>query len=135
MVWSHAVLEHIRAAEFADYSGELARITTAAGRGSHRVNLQDHLVGALNNLRFSAKTCESTWFTQSGFYTNRLHYSRIINAFRSAGFEVDTPKVDRWESSPTPRHLMDPAFRDTPDDELLVSGFDMVVRKLRASNH
>ncbi|MFO1409012.1 MAG: class I SAM-dependent methyltransferase [Steroidobacteraceae bacterium] len=126
MIWSHAVLEHIRAAEFAAYARELARVTRPGSHGSHRVDLQDHLGGALNNLRFSPRTWESGWFTNSGFYTNRLQFSRVVSAFRDAGFRVETPKVDRWSALPTPRTAMDPEFQRTPDDELRISGFDMI---------
>lgn len=129
MIWSHAVLEHIRAAEFPDYAAEIARVTRLGGRGSHRVDLQDHLGGALNNLRFSPRMWESRWFYSSGFYTNRLQYSQIVSAFRSAGLEVETPNVDRWTILPTPRAAINPVFRNVPDEELRISGFDMVTRK------
>jgi SAM-dependent methyltransferase len=135
MIWSHAVLEHIRAVEFPEYAYELARVTRPGGRGSHRVDLQDHLGGALNNLRFGQRTWESGWFANSGFYTNRLQYSQVVGAFRSAGFEVETPKVDRWDALPTPLGAIDPAFRTVPDEELRISGFDMVTRKPPGAEH
>ena len=52
LVWSHAVLEHIRRAEFPEVMRELHRNMKPTGIGSHRVDPQDHLAGALNNLRF-----------------------------------------------------------------------------------
>ena len=49
-VWSQAVLEHIRRDDFLPIFRELRRIQRTGGIGSHRVDLQDHLDGALNNL-------------------------------------------------------------------------------------
>lgn len=51
-VWSRAVLEHIRRAKFAETMRELRRILKPGGVCSHGIDLQDHLAGALNNLRF-----------------------------------------------------------------------------------
>jgi hypothetical protein len=93
------------------------------------VDLQDHLAAALNNLRFSESVWESHLFSSSGFYTNRIRYSEMIQSFKDAGFESETVQLDRWDELPTPRRRMDTAFRDMPDDELLVRGFDVVLRK------
>ena len=54
----------------------------------HRVDLNDHLGGRLNNLRFTDAIWESVLFRESGFYANR----RLT------------------------------------DEDLLVSGFDLVLR-------
>ena len=60
-VWSHAVLEHVRKAEFVDLLRELRRVIRPDGVCSHRIDLMDHLGGALNNLRFSEESWESAW--------------------------------------------------------------------------
>ena len=127
-IWSQAVLEHVRAHEFGDTMRELRRIQSDRGIGSHRIDLRDHLGGALNNLRFSAGLWESRFMAGSGFYTNRIGYSDLLDAFRQAGFRVDVTHVDRWDSLPTPRARMAAPFRDRPDDDLLVSGFNVVLR-------
>ncbi len=126
-VWSQAVLEHVRCHEFADMMTELRRIMAPGGVASHRIDLRDHLGGALNNLRFSDRVWEGAFFANSGFYTNRLSYSQMVQTFRQAGYAVDVRRVDRWQTLPTPRAKMAPQFRDRPDDDLLVSGFNVVL--------
>jgi SAM-dependent methyltransferase len=126
--FSQAVLEHIRRRDFADLVTELRRILRPGGVSSHRIDLRDHLGGALNNLRFPAGLWEADWFARSGFYTNRLRMSEMLATFRDAGFAVDVVAVDRWPALPTPRRHLAAAFRELSDDELLVSGFDVVLR-------
>lgn len=127
-IWSHATLEHIRKAEFADMMGELRRVVRAAGICSHRVDLTDHLGGALNNLRFSDKLWESDFFAGSGFYTNRIRYSEMLRLFEEAGFDVQVCGIDRWPSLPNARRNLAPAFKDLPEEDLRVSGFDVILR-------
>lgn len=129
-VWSQAVLEHVKAADFLPTMKELRRIMKKDAVGSHRVDLRDHLSNALNNLRFKEKTWESDFMSSSGFYTNRIRYSEMLSLFKEAGFSVEVLKVDRWESMPTPRGAMAPPFRSLPVEELLISGFDVVLRPL-----
>jgi hypothetical protein len=126
--WSQAVLEHIRRDEFREFMGELRRVLSADGACSHRVDLKDHLGGALDNLRFPADLWEADWMARSGFYTNRFRYSEMLDVFQSVGFDIDIVRVDRWKALPTPRSRMALAFRELDDDELLVSAFDVVLR-------
>ena len=95
---------------------------------SHKVDLRDHLGGALNNLRFPESLWESNLWANSGFYTNRLRCSEIIQSFQSAGFHVEEVETSRWETLPTPRRKLAPEFRRHPDRELCISGLSMVVR-------
>ena len=127
-IWSNAVLEHLRAAEFLDTFRELRRILRPHGVCSHTVDLKDHLGGALNNLRFSKRFWESDLIAQSGFYTNRIRYSAMLDLFREAGFEVAEADVKRWESPPTSRRRLAKEFRGLADEDLCVSGFDVVLR-------
>tara|TARA_R110002167_G_scaffold45545_2_gene136834 strand:+ start:1493 stop:2341 length:849 start_codon:yes stop_codon:yes gene_type:complete len=129
-IWSQAVLEHVRADEFAETARELRRVQSAHGVSSHRIDLRDHLGGALNNMRFSPKLWESAFMVRSGFYTNRLGYTAIVEAFRAAGFDVTVTQVDRWTRLPTPRSRMAACFRDRPEEDLLVSGFNVVLRPI-----
>jgi SAM-dependent methyltransferase len=124
-VWSQAVLEHIRKAEFLPYMRELRRVMKPDGRASHRVDLRDHLGAALNNLRFSETLWEKDWFARSGFYTNRIRYSQMCELFREAGFRFEVLSVDRWHALPTPRSSLAEPYRAMDDDELRVSGFDV----------
>ena len=128
-IWSQAVLEHVRLEEFDETMNELWRILRPNGVASHRVDLKDHLGGALNNLRFSTRTWESDWMAKSGFYTNRIRYSDMIDRFEAAGFDVGVLQVDKWDHLPIQRESMSNVFLEHSDDELCISGFDVILRK------
>lgn len=127
-VWSHATLEHIRRAQVPELARQIRRVLRADGIGSHQVDLQDHLGGALNNLRFPRHLWESELMARSGFYTNRIGYSEMLEIFRSAGLEVEITDVDRWGSLPTPRRRMAGEFRGRSEEDLLVRGFHILTR-------
>ncbi|MFN4062751.1 MAG: hypothetical protein ACK4JA_01055 [Parazoarcus communis] len=128
-VFSQAVLEHVRLSDFLDTQRELFRLVNSFGVCSHRVDLRDHLGGALNNLRFSRETWESDFFARSGFYTNRIQMDRMLHIFREAGFGLSVTEVRRWERLPTLRSNMAQPFCDMDESELNVSGFDVVLRR------
>jgi hypothetical protein len=109
-------------------AAEMRRCLKPEGRCSHRVDLQDHLGGALNNLRFSEHVWESEFMAKSGFYTNRIRYHEFLELFRQAGFKVDLRRTLRWDCLPTPRNKLNEAFRSIPEDDLLVCGFDVVLQ-------
>ena len=126
-VWSQAVLEHVRRAEFLPTMRELRRVLAGGGVSSHRIDLADHLGGALNNLRFRRTLWESSTWSSSGFYTNRIRYREMLDLFHEAGFASDVVHVDRWDQLPTPRRKLDQEFRNQPDRDLVVSGFDVIL--------
>ena len=128
-IWSQAVLEHVRLEEFDETMVELHRILRPSGVASHRVDLKDHLGGALNNLRLSTGLWESEWLAKSGFYTNRIRYSDMIDRFGHADFDVDVLNLDQWQHLPTPRKKISEDFLQLSDNELCISGFDVVLRK------
>jgi SAM-dependent methyltransferase len=128
LIFSQAVLEHVRRGEFLETMLECRRILKPTGVSSHRVDLRDHLGGALNNLRFSEKLWESEFFASSGFYTNRIQYSQMLALCLKAGFKVDTVHPRHWETLPTPRNKFSKMFQSLPDEELCVSGFDVLLR-------
>jgi len=128
-VWSQAVLEHIRVHEFDETLAELYRILRPEGIVSHKVDLRDHLGGALNNRRISTETWEAEWMAQSGFYTNRISFRDMLRRFAETGFSVEILNVDKWEHLPTPKDKMAVEFSTIPDEELLVSGFDVMLRR------
>lgn len=127
-IWSHAVLQHVRRDEFLPTLKELRRIQRPDGVGSHRVSISDILGGKLNDLRFSDRIWESPLMAKSGFYTNRIRYSKLMELFREAGFTPEIRKIARWKTLPTPRKKMAPQFASLPEEELSVSGFDLFLR-------
>ncbi|MBS0425524.1 MAG: class I SAM-dependent methyltransferase [Proteobacteria bacterium] len=131
-VFSQAVLEHVRKHEFLQTQKEAFRVMKQNGVASHRIDLRDHLGGALNNLRFSEYVWESDFFVKSGFYTNRIQLADMLCQFEIAGFKIESTEIQRWPILPTPREKMDKVFAALPDSALNVSGFDVLLRRERA---
>ena len=126
--FSNAVLEHVPKNHFDMLASELCRVMKPGGVSVHRVDLKDHLGGGLNNLRFSEETWEGRLFRNSGFYTNRIRFGEMLGIFKRAGFDCSLPRIVRWERLPTPKRKMASQFRGLSNDDLLVSGFDIVLR-------
>ena len=126
-IWSQSVLQHIRKAQFADTMRELRRVIRPDGACSHSIDLRDCLGGALNNLRFSDNLWERDFIARSGFYTNRIRFAEMLSLFREAGFEPEVLTVHRWDSLPTARHKLSAQFRSLPDDDLCVSGAEVIL--------
>lgn len=129
-VWSHAVLEHLPTSVFAPFLRELHRVMKPTGVASHRVDLQDHLGHGLNHLRFPDALWEGPLFSGAGFYTNRIRFNEMRSMFEHHGFQCEILSIDRWDSLPTPRRAMIPRFRDLPEDDLRVRGFDVRLRPI-----
>ena len=129
-VWSNAVLEHVRRAEFIETLQELRRVIRNNGICSHRIDLKDHLGGALNNLRFPEPVWELDFMAKSGFYTNRIQFFQMLELFRQARFEVEVVEVNRWSKLPTPRTKLAKEFRHKREEELCVSGFSVLLKPI-----
>jgi SAM-dependent methyltransferase len=129
LVFSVAVMEHVRRAEFDALIAEMFRILRPGGTAHHTIDLTDHLGGKLNSLQFAPAVWEHPLFAEAGFYTNRLRYTEIVQRFRASGFEVAVPQMSRWNALPTPRHRLAQPFRALPDDELLIATFHLCARK------
>jgi SAM-dependent methyltransferase len=126
--FSNAVLEHIPYAEFRIMATELLRVLKPCGVCVHRVDLKDHLGGGLNNLRFSMTVWEGKLFSRSGFYTNRIRYSEMLSIFNQVGFDCEVTRKVVWEKLPISRKSLASAFQELSDEELCVSGFDLLLR-------
>lgn len=129
LIFSQAVLEHIRKHEFLDTMRESVRILKNDGLCSHRVDLKDHLGGGLNNLRFSERVWESDFFAKSGFYTNRIQFDKMLEMFKQVGFRTIVTDIRRWHIIPIKRGKLDKTFQSCPDSILNVSGFDVILKK------
>lgn len=129
-VFSQAVLEHVKKDDFLKTQEECWRVMTASAVATHQIDLKDHLGGALNNLRFSERIWESDFFSKSGFYTNRLRKSDLIRLFHEAGFSAEVLSIKKWEAIPTPKKNMAWSFASASDDELIISEFDVRLKKI-----
>ena len=128
-IFSQAVLEHVRKHEFLNTIHECFRVLKLKGVASHRIDLKDHLGGSLNNLRFNESIWESDFFVNSGFYTNRIRFPEMIALFKETEWSVDVGKITSWESLPMNRLSLSNDFSFLSDDDLLVSCFDVLLRK------
>lgn len=118
-IWSHSVLEHIRKKDFVETLQELKRIMKPGSYASHNIDFQDHLDHSLNNLRFSEKVWESSFFAKSGFYTNRIPAIVMHRMFKLAGFQIIREGFGKWEKLPIRRSSMHPVFQCYQDEELI----------------
>ena len=129
LIFSQAVLEHVRKREFFQTMAECFRVLKVGGVASHCVDLKDHLGGSLNNLRFSESVWESDFFVNSGFYTNRIRFVEMIALFEKAGFMADVINVRRWRQVPLKKSSLANSFMNCSDEDLVVSGFDVLLQK------
>jgi SAM-dependent methyltransferase len=133
LIWSNAVLEHVRRDAFVPTIAECARLLKPSGVMVHGIDFRDHLAQALNNLRFSPERWESPLFAEAGFYTNRLAPSEVVAILEAAGLAVEVAAIERWEAIPTPRERLHPAFRDRSEADLTTRGVKLVARHARAT--
>lgn len=120
-IWSQAVLEHVRLNEFDELIRQLYRILRYGGVGTHVIDYRDHLNYSLNSLRFRRDFWESDWFAfRSGFYTNRLRHSQILQFLTDVGFRQSTVVVKKWSLLPIERSQLDHEFAPLSDDDLLI---------------
>jgi SAM-dependent methyltransferase len=117
--WSHSVLEHVRKNELERLLQELKRVLKQNALSSHNIDFQDHLDGALNNLRFSDQVWESPFFSKSGFYTNRIPAVTMHRMFKTAGFEITQEGFGKWPELPTSRKSMHADYQSYRDEDLI----------------
>ena len=129
LIYSQAVLEHVRHYEFVDTMQECYRLLSPNGVMSHVVDFKDHLGGGLNNLRFSSSLWERNWFaSDSGFYTNRIRLSEMISICENIGFEVEVRSMKYWDVVPIQRTQLAKEFLSLSDKDLLISGAHLIMR-------
>ena len=118
-IWSHSVLEHIRKNDFVETWQDLKRIMKPGSYASHNIDFQDHLDHSLNNLRFSEKVWESSFFAKSGFYTNRIPAIVMHRIFKLADFQIIHEEFGKWEKLPIRRSSMHSVFQCYQDEDLI----------------
>jgi predicted SAM-dependent methyltransferase len=129
IIYSQAVLEHVRRNEFSETMQHCRRLLKSDGVMSHVVDFKDHLGGNLNNLRFSSSLWEQEWFAvKSNFYTNRLRFSEIVKICEESGFEVKVVYISHYDTIPIKRNLLSKEFTHLSDEDLSVSETHLVMQ-------
>ncbi len=67
---------------------------------------------------------------KSGFYTNRIRYSQMLNIFKKTGFKVETTIIETWEKLPISRSKLSHDFRDLANEDLCVSVFNVLLKPI-----
>jgi ubiquinone/menaquinone biosynthesis C-methylase UbiE len=129
MIFSQAVLEHIRISEFHKTLCEMYRVLKTGCYTSHVIDFQDHLDNSLNSLRFSSKLWESNLFSKSGFYTNRLRKSEVLNEFIKVGFKIRSVSCSKWDKIPLDVKKLYGKYKNYSEDDLLTKGMTIVLQK------
>ena len=128
LIFSQAVLEHVRLKDFEETMLECKRLLKPNGIISHVVDYKDHLGGSLNNMRFPSSLWEKNWFaSKSGFYTNRLRISEMIKICKDVGLNVEIKNIKKWDTLPINRGSMANEFESLSDDDLLISGAHLIM--------
>ena len=128
-IFSNAVLEHIRKADFEQTIRACWRVLKPGGVCTHAVDFKDHLEESINNLRFSERFWENNWVASSGFYTNRIRFCEMQQIFTQCGFQVKVIYKREWPVLPVGKKALSPSFSALPDEDLLVSGATFLLTK------
>jgi len=128
-IWSHSVLEHIKLNEFKLVSDELFRILKNGGVCVHGVDLFDHFEESLNNLKVPENIWESSLFSNSGFYTNRIRHDQMIDIFKSSDFEIYSDITMKWSELPISKNKLSKPYCHYSEENLSIYWFDLILTK------
>tara|TARA_Y100000768_G_scaffold164342_1_gene122955 strand:+ start:1460 stop:2329 length:870 start_codon:yes stop_codon:yes gene_type:complete len=131
LIWSKSVLEHIHLEKFESTLKELHRVLKSSSVSVHSIDFRDHLSGGINSLRFSKNIWESYLFRNSGFYTNRLRPSQMINLFSKNRFEVSIFRQDYLDKIVLPRNRLSKDYRNLSNDDLRTTGMILVAKAIK----
>src|ERR1041385_4066452 len=84
LIFSQAVLEHVRRYDFAQVVAEMRMILKPDGVASHQVDLRYHLGGGLNNMRIASRWWETEFMARSGLHTHRVQFCGGVPAIEHA---------------------------------------------------
>jgi SAM-dependent methyltransferase len=132
LIFSQAVLEHVRKKEMVETFREIHRILKPEGCSTHVIDLKDHLQSSLNSLRFNEEFWESPFVSNSGFYTNRLRFNDYMSLFSTSGFQVDVISKSEWKNVPLKKWVLAPQFRALPGEILKISDCTVRLRSVVA---
>lgn len=125
LIVSEAVLEHLPRGDLGAFFEEFRRLLSPDGLALHGIDLDDHLDGGLNHLRFSANAWEKPLIRNSGFYTNRLSHGQICAMARAAGLEAGEFYRLCWPEPRLPRAGLHPDLSGWTDQDLEICSFGL----------
>ena len=128
LIISEAVLEHLPRHEFPGFMIEFQRLLAPGGVALHGVDLDDHIDGGLNQLRFSRDFWERELLRRSGFYTNRLSRSDMIRHAQAAGLTIGEYYRLEWCEPPIERDSVHPDLRGWRDSDLKIRSFGLALQ-------
>jgi hypothetical protein len=82
---------------------------------------------SLHHLRFSERVWESAPVRRSGFYSNRLRLSELIEMGRRCGMRTEVDELNAWRRLPVPRCALAHPYRCMPEDELRVATVRLIL--------
>ena len=127
IIYSQAVLEHVRRDEFFETMQQCRRLLKPNGVMSHVVDFKDHLeVGSIIYAYLHAYGSK-IGLPQKVFYTNRLRFSEIVKICEASGFTIKTANLSRYEVIPISRKKLASEFSKLTDDDLSISEVHLVM--------
>lgn len=88
VLFSNAVLEHVRLDIFEETVKQMNRMCKMGAVCSHIVDYKDHLGGGLNDLKVPTEKWESMLYRKMPNYVNRILYFDMIEIFKENGFAL-----------------------------------------------
>ena len=120
-IFSQAVLEHVRKKELTKLFRQMRRVIKDEGAATCVIDFKDHVGGGLNNLRFSEKVWESDFMAKSGFYTNRIRFTEMVELAKENGFNITVVEKKMWDKIPVSRSFLSKKFKNLTDNDLKIS--------------
>ncbi len=116
LVFSEAVLEHVRRDAMAPLLAALARVMAPGGLALHSIDFHDHLGGALRHLGFSPAFWEGSAVGRAGLYCNRLGLSQVLDIFAASGLSATIIERGLFPATPHQGGGPHPALAWRKDD-------------------
>ena len=64
---------------------------------------------------------------RSGFYSNRLRLSELVDLCRRCGLRAEVDELNSWPALPLPRSALAHPYREMPDNELRVATVRLIL--------
>ena len=128
LIISEAVLEHLPRREFSGFMGEFHRVLAPGAIALHGVDLDDHIDGGLNHLRFSRDQWERNLIYRGGFYTNRFSRSEIQAMAKNSGLKIGEYYRLEWNNAPMPRQDVHDDLGGWTEEDMLVRSFGLALQ-------